>query len=77
MFGSKRYGELKSHGKIWLIDNRIGVVGGLPLAAISLDFRREIAVTVDGADAAIASLRQFFDSVAAMSPGSAGRTACA
>ena len=76
VFGSKRYGELKSHGKIWLIDDRIGVVGGLPLAALSLDFRREIAITVDGADA-IASLRQFFDSVAAMSPGSADRTACA
>ena len=76
IFGSKRYGELASHGKVWLIDDRIGVVGGLPLAAMSLDFRREVAITVDGADA-IVGLRQFFDAVAAMSAGSADRTACA
>ena len=70
VFGNKRYGELKSHGKVWLIDDRFGVVGGLALAAMSLDFRREVAITVDGADA-IAGLRRLFDAVAAMSSGSA------
>jgi len=74
VFGGKRYGELASHGKVWLIDDRIGVVGGLPLAAISLDFRREVAITVDSADA-IASLRRLFDAVAAMSSGTADNAA--
>jgi hypothetical protein len=50
------------------------VVGGLPLAAISLDFRREVAITVDSADA-IASLRRLFDAVAAMSSGTADNAA--
>src|SRR3989442_1504305 len=47
VFGSKRLGALKSHGKIMLIDDRIAVVGSLALAALSLDFRREVAIIVD------------------------------
>ena len=46
VFGSKRLGALKSHGKIMLIDDRIAVVGSLALAALSLDFRREVAIVV-------------------------------
>ena len=33
IIGSKRLGDLKSHGKIMLIDNRIAIVGSLALAA--------------------------------------------
>jgi cardiolipin synthase len=47
VFGAKRLGALKSHGKILLIDDRLAVVGGLALAALSLDFRREVAIVVD------------------------------
>jgi phosphatidylserine/phosphatidylglycerophosphate/cardiolipin synthase-like enzyme len=47
VFDSKRLGEWKSHGKILLIDDRQLVVGSLALAALSLDFRREIAIVVD------------------------------
>jgi len=62
IFGSKRVGGLKSHGKILLIDDRVAVVGGLALAAISLDFRREVAIVVEepGAVAEITALMQTF-----------------
>ena len=43
---AKRLGDLKSHGKILLIDDAMVVVGSLALAALSLDFRREVAITV-------------------------------
>src|SRR5262249_6360078 len=33
---SKRFGNLKSHGKILVVDDRIAVIGSLALAAISL-----------------------------------------
>jgi phosphatidylserine/phosphatidylglycerophosphate/cardiolipin synthase-like enzyme len=60
--GEKKLGGLKSHGKLMLIDNAIGVVGGLALAALSLDFRREVALTVTG-KRAIADLAHVFESV--------------
>jgi len=74
VLGSKSYGNLKSHGKIWLIDDRIGLVGGLALSAVSIDFRREVALTVDGREA-INDLRRLFDAVATPSPGAADETA--
>jgi phosphatidylserine/phosphatidylglycerophosphate/cardiolipin synthase-like enzyme len=64
----KRYGDLRSHGKVCLIDERIAVVGGLALAAMSLDFRREVAIVVEDRDA-IAGVREFLDSVTTRSPG--------
>jgi phosphatidylserine/phosphatidylglycerophosphate/cardiolipin synthase-like enzyme len=64
----KRYGDLKSHGKVCLIDERVAVVGGLALAALSLDFRREVAIVVDE-PGAIAGVREFLDSVTPRSPG--------
>ena len=59
VFGSKRLGDLKSHGKIMLVDDRLAVVGSLALAAISLDFRREVAIVVDEEDA-VADVRRLF-----------------
>jgi cardiolipin synthase len=46
IFSSKLVGGLKSHGKIMLIDDQTVVVGSLALAALSLDFRREVAIVV-------------------------------
>jgi cardiolipin synthase len=46
VFSGKRAAGLKSHGKILLIDDRTVVVGSLALAALSLDFRREVAIVV-------------------------------
>src|SRR5262245_25298785 len=47
LFEAKRYGSLQSHGKIMLIDGRLAVVGSLALAALSLDFRREVAAIIE------------------------------
>ncbi len=42
--GAERVGDLKSHGKIMLIDGCRVVIGSLALTALSLDFRREVAI---------------------------------
>lgn len=65
VFGSKRLGGLKSHGKMLLIDDRIAVVGGLAIAALSLDFRREVAIIVEE-PAAVAEIHQLFQSIDAV-----------
>jgi cardiolipin synthase len=64
IIGAKRIGNLKSHGKIMLIDNRLAVVGGLAIAAISLDFRREVAIVVQQPDA-VADVERLFASLEA------------
>ena len=61
---AKRLGEWRSHGKLMLIDNEIAVVGSVALTALSLDFRREVALVVQH-PAAVASLAQLFDTVTA------------
>ena len=47
IIGAKKIAGLKSHAKIMLIDDRRAVVGSLALAALSLEFRREVAIVVD------------------------------
>lgn len=64
LFSSKRLGELKSHGKIMLIDDTRVVVGSLALAALSLDFRREVAIVVDE-PSAVAEAVELFRGLAA------------
>jgi phosphatidylserine/phosphatidylglycerophosphate/cardiolipin synthase-like enzyme len=41
--GLRRY---VPHGKMVLVDGKVGVLGSLSLSALSLDFRREVAVVV-------------------------------
>jgi len=62
IYGAKRIGTLKSHGKIMLVDESTLVVGSLALAALSLDFRREVAIAVTD-PAAIAEAVQLFATV--------------
>jgi phosphatidylserine/phosphatidylglycerophosphate/cardiolipin synthase-like enzyme len=64
LFSSKRLGDLKSHGKIMLIDDEKVVVGSLALAALSLDFRREVAIVVDE-PSAVAEAAELFRGLAA------------
>jgi len=64
LFSSKRLGELKSHGKIMLVDDTKVVVGSLALAALSLDFRREVAIVVDE-PSAVAEAAELFRGLAA------------
>lgn len=66
---------MKSHGKIMLIDGKRAVVGSIALAALSLDFRREVAVPFDD-PAAVAEIERLFRSIGAAA-GSAGRTPAA
>jgi cardiolipin synthase len=63
-FRATRIAGLNSHGKVLLIDDAIAVVGGLAFAAISLDFRREVAIRVE-APSAVDDVRRLFETVAA------------
>jgi len=62
VYASKRLGELKSHGKIMLVDGRTAVIGSLALAALSLDLRREVAITVDE-PAVVADVERLFQTL--------------
>ncbi len=61
-YTAKQLGGLKSHGKIILIDERLAVVGSLALAAISLGFRREVAIMLEDREA-VAEVQRLFDSL--------------
>jgi phosphatidylserine/phosphatidylglycerophosphate/cardiolipin synthase-like enzyme len=61
-FTVKRLGDLKSHGKIMLLDDETVVVGSLALAALSLDFRREVAIVVTE-PSAVATASELFQFV--------------
>ncbi len=65
VFSSKLLGTLKSHGKVLLIDDRIAVAGSLALAALSLDFRREVAIRIDD-PAAVAEIVELFRGIEAL-----------
>ena len=62
IFSGKRAGALKSHGKLLLVDDELVVVGSLALAALSLDFRREVAIVVNE-PSAVAAAAQLFGAV--------------
>jgi cardiolipin synthase len=75
-FTVKRLGDLKSHGKIMLLDDETVVVGSLALAALSLDFRREVAIVVTEPTAVAAAIELFQsvrDAMASGEPAAAGR----
>jgi cardiolipin synthase len=82
IFSAKQLGQLKSHGKIMLIDDETVVVGSLALAALSLDFRREVAIVVTEASAvaeAVELFRTIRDAAAEgrdAATGAAGRVLC-
>lgn len=72
VYTSKRLGALKSHGKIILVDDRIAVIGSLSLAAISLGFRREVAIVVEDQEA-VAGVQTLFNTIdASPTPGRIG-----
>jgi phosphatidylserine/phosphatidylglycerophosphate/cardiolipin synthase-like enzyme len=69
--GDKLLGGLRSHGKLMLIDGSRAVVGSLALTALSLDFRREVALVVDE-PGAVAEIETVFRAIEATAgaPGS-------
>jgi phosphatidylserine/phosphatidylglycerophosphate/cardiolipin synthase-like enzyme len=64
LYEARRYADLVSHGKMMLIDKRVAVIGSLALAALSLDFRREVAIVVEE-PTAVAEIEELFRFVAA------------
>jgi len=64
VYDAKRLCGLRSHGKVMLVDDALAIVGGLSLNAMSLDFRREVAVTVTE-PSAVARVASLFEAVAA------------
>jgi phosphatidylserine/phosphatidylglycerophosphate/cardiolipin synthase-like enzyme len=54
-----------------LVDDRIAVVGSLALAALSLDFRREVAIIVDE-PSAVAEVAELFRGLSAAEAEGAG-----
>ena len=64
VYDGKRLCDLRSHGKVMLVDDTLAIVGGLSLNAMSLDFRREVAVMVTE-PSAVARVVSLFDLVAA------------
>jgi phosphatidylserine/phosphatidylglycerophosphate/cardiolipin synthase-like enzyme len=46
VLGQDALGGYVPHGKMMLVDDAVGVVGSLSLSALSLDFRREVALVV-------------------------------
>jgi phosphatidylserine/phosphatidylglycerophosphate/cardiolipin synthase-like enzyme len=68
ILGSRWLGGLKSHGKILLIDDRIAAVGSIAFTPISLDFRREAAITVEQGSA-VGEVVRLFRTLAALPPG--------
>jgi cardiolipin synthase len=73
VFSARYLGGLKSHGKIMLVDDNTVMVGSLALAALSLDFRREVAIAVTE-PAAVTSAVELFKAVRGAAE---GRTASA
>jgi len=47
VLGQGNLGGLLAHGKLTIVDGRIAAIGSMAQTALSLDFRREIAVTVE------------------------------
>ncbi len=56
-----------SHGRMIVVDEEIGVIGSMALSRVSLDARREVAVTVEDAGN-VARLCELFDNFARKVP---------
>lgn len=59
---------LRAHGKLILVDESTAVVGSLALSALSLGFRREVAVVIRE-PAVVRQLNHFYHSLAGVPPG--------
>jgi phosphatidylserine/phosphatidylglycerophosphate/cardiolipin synthase-like enzyme len=70
VLGEESLGGLLAHGKLMIVDGKIAVIGSMAQTALSLDFRREIAVTVEDARC-VRKLKDFYRSLAA--PAKRGR----
>ena len=63
ILGRGDLGQLYSHGKMVLVDDRVAVVGSASLSRQCLDGRREVSVVIEHAPI-VAELGRFFDKMA-------------
>ena len=47
VLGRGSIGGLDAHGKLLIVDGRTAVIGSVSLSALSLEFRREVAIRID------------------------------
>lgn len=74
VLAEKRVAGQKSHGKIMMIDGQRSVIGSLALTALSLDFRREVALAVES-PAAVAEIARLFRMLGAAAAGKSAAAA--
>jgi cardiolipin synthase A/B len=70
VLGRDALGGYVPHGKMMLVDEAVGVIGSLSLSALSLDFRREVALVVRDR-ACVKQMHRVFERLAG--PGGSGR----
>ena len=66
--GAGQLGDLLAHGKLIIVDGRIAAFGSMALTALSMDFRREVAVTVED-PRCVRKLKEFYRRLASGRPG--------
>ena len=59
-----KVGNLLSHGKMMVIDDQVAVIGSISLAALAMDFRREVALVIRDLGC-VGQLGEFFQKMAA------------
>jgi phosphatidylserine/phosphatidylglycerophosphate/cardiolipin synthase-like enzyme len=47
VIGRQRVSGLEPHGKLIIVDEAVAVLGSMAMSALSLDFRREVAIKID------------------------------
>ena len=63
VLGRERVGKWVPHGKMLIIDGRVGVIGSISLSPSALDVRREVAIVVRSR-ACLAHMQQTFQALA-------------
>ncbi|HEY2930636.1 MAG TPA: phospholipase D-like domain-containing protein [Acidobacteriota bacterium] len=69
ILGGRNMGSLLSHGKMILIDQAAATIGSISLSALSLGFRRELALLVQD-PVCVSQLNAFFQQLREGEPGS-------
>ena len=73
VLGREHVGGLTPHGKMLIVDGAVAVIGSMSLSALSLDFRREVAVIVRDR-ARVGEMKRVFERLAARPPARRGST---
>jgi phosphatidylserine/phosphatidylglycerophosphate/cardiolipin synthase-like enzyme len=63
ILSARKLGALRSHGKLMLVDGSRAVIGSMSLSALSLEFRRELALVIDDPEC-VAELDRWYDRLA-------------